>query len=582
MSVCLHSLSPICADFDAVSMVLKMNRKIRKSLSLLLVFVLMLALIPTTTFAYEAEGESGTLIDVIQDVDEGSATSNANEATARASRAIVILPGIIGSSLKNYRTNQDVWLNVFNYSQMALNEDGTGKYPDVDSVDHDHFGAGDTYKSLYNGLNTAFGSNFTVIFFDYDWRMDISSAATKLENELANYSEVVLVAHSMGGLVASKFLDNKTANRSKTLALITLSTPYVGSAKCINVMETGELLSFLNIGLFENTVKDVCKNSYAAYEILPTSKYYSTTSQYPISVNGTNYTTSDTQLKKTAWGKKSNGTVKPMFATATSFHSSLYSGSTHIINSSDVTTYTIAVNGESTISRVNLASNYTISSLSYSNAGDGTVLYKSAGLGTPDYLYTGVDHTSMVKSNTIITKVKQLITSVTGVSAANTISEYEVNDDAVEINPDELVLNERGWISGPDNERINFFASGDVSITVNDMAVEEVGERLYVNSEECVGSVWNLGDTGRKQYVLNVADCKIVASGNVRIEYLDSGYYDQILEYTLDDNEAVISIPAYDALPMCQELVQPQSNENAIILPSHVYSSAELDVLNQD
>ena len=92
---------------------------------------------------------------------------------------------------------------------------------------------------------------------------------------------------------------------------------------------------------------------------------------------GTNYTTVTTQLKNTAWGKKSDGSVKPMFDNATSFHSSLFNGTTYILDRSDVTAYTIAVTGEDTISRVNLDSNYEVSSLTYSNSGDGTVLQKA-------------------------------------------------------------------------------------------------------------------------------------------------------------------------------------------------------------
>ena len=63
-----------------------------------------------------------------------------------------------------------------------------------------------------------------------------------------------------------------------------------------------------------------------------------------------------------------------MFDTATTFHSSLFSGTTHITNYSDVTAYALGANGENTISKVNMNSNYVITALTYSNSGDGTVL----------------------------------------------------------------------------------------------------------------------------------------------------------------------------------------------------------------
>ena len=78
-------------------------------------------------------------------------------------------------------------------------------------------------------------------------------------------------------------------------------------------METGEMITFnplgVNITLFKNTIRDMSKNCYAAYQLLPTSKYYSITGSYPLSVTGSNYSAATTQLQNTAWGKKSDGTV---------------------------------------------------------------------------------------------------------------------------------------------------------------------------------------------------------------------------------------------------------------------------------
>ena len=255
-----------------------------------------------------------------------------SKAVSTKTKAIVIIPGILGSSLET-TSGSKVWLHITNYGKMALTENGTSVYS-IRSANYDNYGANNTYKTLYNSLNNAFGNNFDVILFDYDFRKTNSTAATQLANELSNYNEVVLVAHSMGGLVASKFLANSSSNRSKTTALITLGTPFVGAAKCIDVMETGNMITYnplgVNISLFKNTIRDMSKNCYAAYQLLPTSKYYTKTGTYPLSVNGTNYSNATTQLKNTAWGKKSDGSVKPMFDTATTFHSSLFSGTTHI------------------------------------------------------------------------------------------------------------------------------------------------------------------------------------------------------------------------------------------------------------
>jgi len=315
-------------------------KRTKKLLALLLAIICMLSL---STNAFAAENIS---------VETKAASAN--------SKAIVIIPGILGSTLET-TSGSEVWLHLINYGKMALNEDGTSVYS-VRSANYDNYGANNTYKTLYDSLDDAFGAEFDIIFFDYDFRMTNTTAATKLASELSGYSEVVLVAHSMGGLVAGKYLANSSVNRNKTTALITLGTPFVGAAKCIDVMETGEMITFsllgININLFKNTIKDMSKNCYAAYQLLPTSKYYSITGTYPLSVNGTNYSTVTTQLQNTAWGKKSDGTVKPMFSTATTFHSSLFNGSTHITDYSDVSAYTLAATGEDTISKVSMNSNF--------------------------------------------------------------------------------------------------------------------------------------------------------------------------------------------------------------------------------
>lgn len=508
------------------------------------------------------------------------------DAASANSKAIVIIPGILGSSLET-TSGTKVWLDFSDYDKMALNEDGTSVYS-IRSANYDNYGAKDTYKTLYNSLNNAFSDNFDVIFFDYDFRLTNSTSATKLANELSAYDEVILVAHSMGGLVAAKFLDNSATNRSKTVALISLGTPYVGAAKCIDVMETGEMLTIplLDIPVFGGTIKEMSKNCYAAYQLLPTSKYYNITGTYPLSVNGTNYSTVMTQLQNTAWGKKSDGTVKPMFSTATTFHSSLINSSTHIINHSDVTTYTIAATGEDTISKVSMDSNYEITALTYSNAGDETVLQKSAGYGVPDYTFSGTTHTDMVSDSGVISKIKSIITSETGVSAASvsngTISS---NDEAViytsasvEIDPNKITVNERGWINGANNKRINIYADDDSILLIDGVAMTEEDERVYDENGVKIGSVWKLGSTGRKMYALYDGEYEISGTGIVKVEYMDDGYFESAVEY--DSGADVISINIGDFTTQAVSCIV--DDKEIEVLPFHIYTVTELAELNSN
>ena len=62
-----------------------------------------------------------------------------------------------------------------------------------------------------------------------------------------NYEEVILVCHSMGGIVGALYmakckLDNKDSRVDK---FITLGTPYLGSPKALYTLETGNFLDDL-------------------------------------------------------------------------------------------------------------------------------------------------------------------------------------------------------------------------------------------------------------------------------------------------------------------------------------------------
>ena len=539
-----------------------------------------------------------------------SVTINADtNAVSSTSKAIVIIPGILGSTLET-TSGTEVWLHLINYGKMALTENGTS-VNSIRSANYDNYGANNTYKTLYKSLDEAFGSEFDIIFFDYDFRLSNTAAAAKLATELSGYSEVVLVAHSMGGLVAGKYLANSSTNRSKTTALISLGTPYAGAAKAIDVMETGEMITFsllgININLFKNTIKNMSKNCYAAYQLLPTSKYYSITGTYPLSVNGTNYSTATTQLQNTAWGKKSDGTVKPMFSTATTFHSSLFSSGVHITDNSSVTAYTLAASGEDTISKVNMNSNYEITSLSYSNAGDGTVLQKSAGYGTPNYIYTGTDHTGMVSDSTVISRVKKIITSETGVATTSSVTnaatlstsnpltlsasdakiisaadDIVYNTASVEIDPNNVKINDRGWIESLDKERINIYADDESTLLVNGVVATEENERVFDQNGVRIGSVWNLGSTGRKMYVLYNGEYELSGTGKVKIEYMENGYFDSAVEYNSGSNVMSINVSDFTTQEVSSIINNKQMNKAVEVQPSYVYTTTDLKELNTD
>ena len=71
-----------------------------------------------------------------------------SKAVSTKTKAIVIIPGILGSSLET-TSGSKVWLHITNYGKMALTENGTSVYS-IRSANYDNYGANNTYKTLYN------------------------------------------------------------------------------------------------------------------------------------------------------------------------------------------------------------------------------------------------------------------------------------------------------------------------------------------------------------------------------------------------------------------------------------------------
>jgi len=114
-----------------------------------------------------------------------------------------------------------------------------------------------------------------LIVFPYDWRLNNLIHAKALdvlvEKVLENRSEkkVVLIAHSMGGIVARAYMalarERGLPNRVDTF--ITMGTPHLGSPKVFYSLTMG--YDFGNPTVNENLMKILCQNVSSAYQLLP-------------------------------------------------------------------------------------------------------------------------------------------------------------------------------------------------------------------------------------------------------------------------------------------------------------------------
>ncbi len=220
--------------------------------------------------------------------------------TRKAMRDVVVmLPGITGSVLQ--KDGKDVW-NVSGGSalralltlggavkELVLAEDP----PDVDDLGDGvsatevmrdiHLIPGlwkiDGYSKCFRHVRETFdvepGKNF--FEFAYDWRRDNRVAARRLARESRRWLEawrrdagapdakLILVGHSMGGLVARYFLECLDGWRD-TRVLVTFGTPYRGSLNAVGTLANGMRKGIGRVGI---DLSPLARSFTSIYQLLP-------------------------------------------------------------------------------------------------------------------------------------------------------------------------------------------------------------------------------------------------------------------------------------------------------------------------
>jgi len=119
-----------------------------------------------------------------------------------------------------------------------------------------------------------------LIEFPYDWRLSNAASARRLARVALPALErwrkfsaepdakLILICHSMGGLVARYFLEHKDLQgRDYTRRLITIGTPYQGSINALDAISNG--LS-KRLGPLQLDLTDFARSLPSLYQLLPT------------------------------------------------------------------------------------------------------------------------------------------------------------------------------------------------------------------------------------------------------------------------------------------------------------------------
>ncbi len=163
-------------------------------------------------------------------------------------KCVVFLPGIMGSELRNSVSNKRVWppklsqiirknINV----DDLLSPDLVATKPIEDVI---------RFYSVYRcilkdiqacGYEIEGAADRRFIPYAYDWRLPNQTTARNLAEHLSAqeaFDEIVLIGHSMGGLVLRYLLESGEFNNepwfNQVTQLITLGTPHTGAAAALN------------------------------------------------------------------------------------------------------------------------------------------------------------------------------------------------------------------------------------------------------------------------------------------------------------------------------------------------------------
>jgi hypothetical protein len=217
---------------------------------------------------------------------------------------IVLLPGISGSRLK--RGDTEIWGSAPSAVGRILGTLGASAARDLalisDPPDRDDLGDGvvadalipdlhllpgfwkiDGYTKVAETIRAVFdvedGRNF--FEFPYDWRRDNRVAARRLQSLTKGWlddwrarsgnadAKLILVAHSMGGLVARYFLEC-LGGWEASRGLITFATPFRGSLNAVDTLSNGMKMG--PRGLIDMTA--AARTFTSIYQLLPIYRCY--------------------------------------------------------------------------------------------------------------------------------------------------------------------------------------------------------------------------------------------------------------------------------------------------------------------
>ena len=318
--------------------------------------------------------------------------------------------GALGT-LEDVLTQDGLFEVVQSLNMLQLDSRGNSLYSVVPAEVNASNGAMNCAKAMREGIEGAFGDSHDVVFFSYDWRKSVGTAARDLQTYIQKrgYERVTFICHSMGGIVCSYYLTLGQENVDKTQQVITIGTPYGGAPKAAYVFETGRFLEY-SFPLVDEAFMQVARNYPSVYELLPYDD--------SIAHNGGYLYQGKTSMGADATHdylmNNDFDLNDQMIGDALEVQQRLYPDGRHIMETEGLDHTIIAGYGTATVSSLYVDGDR-IESVGLSLSGDGTVPLVSAIetqgrlFDSPIYLVDGVDHSGLFGDEDVIALVIGLI-----------------------------------------------------------------------------------------------------------------------------------------------------------------------------
>ena len=214
---------------------------------------------------------------------------------------VIFIPGIGGTEL--YNREELVWvntwrllgsqvpvLNLFNLNwllPLRLKADGSTPYYSGHQIRTGGIlrtGQTNVYGDMLDALaEHGYTENKDLFLFPYDWRRDLTETAGRLQTKVdavlrqTGADKVVLVSHSLGGMIARDYIVRGGA--AKVKATVSMATPYLGSPMAYRALEYGWDMGLKLPGtkwsaLAPKDVKLLTQNYPSVYALAPGKAYW--------------------------------------------------------------------------------------------------------------------------------------------------------------------------------------------------------------------------------------------------------------------------------------------------------------------